>query len=305
MSITASQKARLGVFLSIGVFLLLVFLAIPLGFKINTKFHSYHAYFTGQSISGVEEGADVKYNGVRVGKVEGIEYVPEDLTKVRINLKIEDNFPVKADMELRMSGMNITGIQHLELSGGSNESQHLEPGSEITTKPSLMNTITGKSEIIIEKVELLLNHLNKITHPDSLVGVKSIITNVDQITADAAQFINALGPDLQQSAHAFQDIVVTVDSISRDMKSITGELRRSFSSSKINTILASVDTTTRSIQMLTDDMSLIVHQSREDIMVSLENLREAVENANQLTKILSENPSLLLRGEQQKERVIR
>jgi len=56
------------------------------------------------------------------------------------------------------------------------------------------------------------------------------------------------------------------------------------------------------MQQLSQDMSLIVKQSREDIMVSMENLREALENANELTKILAENPSLLLKGEQQKER---
>jgi hypothetical protein len=46
----------------------------------------------------------------------------------------------------------------------------------------------------------------------------------------------------------------------------------------------------------------VVRQSREDIMVSMQNLREALENANELTKILAENPSLLIRSEQQKER---
>jgi hypothetical protein len=49
-------------------------------------------------------------------------------------------------------------------------------------------------------------------------------------------------------------------------------------------------------------MLLMVRQSREDISVSMQNLREALENANQLAKELSENPSLLLKGEQQKER---
>jgi hypothetical protein len=49
----------------------------------------------------------------------------------------------------------------------------------------------------------------------------------------------------------------------------------------------------------------MIRQGREDFTVGLENIREASENANQLTKTLAENPSLLLKGEAQKERDIR
>jgi hypothetical protein len=34
----------------------------------------------------------------------------------------------------------------------------------------------------------------------------------------------------------------------------------------------------------------------------MQNLREALENANQLIQVLSDNPSLILKGEPQKER---
>jgi hypothetical protein len=39
--------------------------------------------------------------------------------------------------------------------------------------------------------------------------------------------------------------------------------------------------------------------------VSLQTLREALENANSLMRELSENPSLILHNEQQKERAIK
>jgi hypothetical protein len=41
----------------------------------------------------------------------------------------------------------------------------------------------------------------------------------------------------------------------------------------------------------------MVLQTREDISISMENLREAMESANQLMRLLADDPSLLIRGE--------
>jgi hypothetical protein len=99
-----------------------------------------------------------------------------------------------------------------------------------------------------------------------------------------------------------QKVMVRLDSISRDVKSLTGALNSNLSSRQIGSILGSADSTVRSVKNLTETVNLMVKQSREDFSVSMQNLRETMENANELMKVLSENPSLLLRGEQQKER---
>jgi hypothetical protein len=69
--------------------------------------------------------------------------------------------------------------------------------------------------------------------------------------------------------------------------------------------MGSADSTVRSVKNLTENLNLIVKQSREDFSISMQNLRETMENANELMKVLSENPSLILRGEQQKERDVK
>jgi hypothetical protein len=73
----------------------------------------------------------------------------------------------------------------------------------------------------------------------------------------------------------------------------------------LQTIVSSVDSTARSLKDISNGVSVVVKQSREDVRISMTNLREALQNANELTKILAENPSLLLKGEQQKERVVK
>lgn len=303
MSISASQRARLGAFMVIGSALIAVFIAIPVGFKLSQRQKDYHAYWQGESVSGLEIGATVKFRGVPIGKVSDISYNPEDLSRVRVEMRVRHDFPMKTDMVAEMGGMSITGIKHIEITGGANESPLLEPGSELTTKVSPMARITGEAEEIVGKIELLIDHLTTLTHPDSAVG--TILTNVADITTEAREFVRDIRPRIEGSAGSFEQIVSRIDSISADVRVILTQTRKSFSGDRFTSIMSSVDSSALAIKDVSEDVSMIIRQSREDIMVSMENLREAIENANELTKILAENPSLLLRGGQQKERDLR
>ena len=305
MSISATQRTRLGIFMAAGIVLACMMLAIPLGMHITKRDKTFFAYFSGESLSGLEEGAQVKFSGVPIGKIAKISYDPHDLTRVKAELKIQEDFPMKKDMCAQTGAMGITGLKYVEILGGTNAAPLVKSGDEIPTKRSFMTTISGKAEVIVGKVELLLNHLNQITEPDSLHSIKSVLANLTAITTDFRSFFERMGPDLQSMSGSATDLMARLDSISRDVKSVTATFNQAVSNNRIAGILGSVDSTTKSIQTLSENVTLMVRQSREDISVSLQNLREALENANGLMRELSENPSLLLRSEQQKEREVK
>jgi phospholipid/cholesterol/gamma-HCH transport system substrate-binding protein len=289
----------------IGIFTACVMVAIPLGARVRNRQNIFYAHFTGESLSGLEQGAQVKFSGVPIGKVDKISYDPHDLARVRVALKVQQDFPMKTDMYAQAGDMGITGLKYVEILGGTNNAPLLKPGAEIPTKISLMASITGKAEVIVGKVELLLNHLNTLSEPDSLEAIKKILGNLAVVTDDFKSFFGAAGPDLQGMSTSIQKVVLRLDSISRDVKSLTGTLDKSVSAERITSIMGSADSTLRSVKNLTETVNLMVKQSREDFSVSMQNLRETMENADELMKVLSENPSLLIRGEQQKERDVK
>jgi len=305
MSISKSQKTRLGVFMVIGLVIGITLIAIPVGSRLGNRQKAYIAYFSGESLSGLEEGAQVKFHGVPIGKVHRISYDPRDLTRVKTELRVQENFPMKTDMYAEAGAMGITGLKYVEILGGTNTAPLLKPYSEIPTKPSMFATITGKAEIIVGKVELLLNHLNSITEPDSLTSIKNVLGNLAVITKDFRGFFSELSPDLQGISGSAQQLMTRLDSISRDVKMLTGTVSQSISGPRLASIVASIDTSAQSIKTLSETMALMIRQSREDFSASLLNLREALENANGLMRELSENPSLIIRNEQQKERTIK
>jgi phospholipid/cholesterol/gamma-HCH transport system substrate-binding protein len=302
MSISRAQRVRLGVFLVAGVLLLALFAAIPLGFRLKNTTNTYIAFFEGESLSGLEQGATVKFSGVPIGKVEKINYLPDDLKRVRVEMKIQSDFPMKTDMVATTGAMGITGLKYIEVTGGTNEAAMLKPGAELATKVSTFSTITGKAEEIVAKVELLLNHLNEISNPDSLRGIKEILDNVATITRDVQGFVNETRPEVSRIAGTTHTFMGRLDSIAQDVKSITGRFDESISGDRIGKMLSQVDSAAIALRSVAENVALLVQQSREDITATMQNVRQASENADQLTKVLMENPSLLLRSENQKER---
>lgn len=305
MSISRAQRVRLGIFMVIGFILILFFSAIPIWFKIAEKTKVYHSYFENESVSGLTEGAEVKYYGTVIGKVSDIHYDRDDLTKIRISIRVKEDFPMKKDMYLKTFLTGITGMLFIEIQGGTNESEFLEEGSVIESRPSMMNTITGKTEVIIEKVELLLNHLNMLTNPDSLTSIKNILVNVEGITATAKGFVGDLSPNIVNITEAAKQVMEKVDTISTNVQSITQKVDQELDIAQFARIMDQIDSTAKSLKNLSVNLDLTIMQSREDITVSMQNLREALENANELTRTLAENPSLILRSEPQKQRRIK
>ncbi|KMQ51850.1 ABC transport system periplasmic substrate binding protein [Chitinispirillum alkaliphilum] len=301
MSLSVSQKARLGVFVVAGTVLMVLFFAIPLGLRITNSFNFYNAYFTGESLSGLEQGAVVKFNGIPIGNVERITYHPHDLERVKVRLRVDSDFPMKVDMFATTGTLGITGLKYIEISGGTNEADLLKTDSEIPTRISMMASMTGRAETITEKIDLLLTHLNYLTDPDSLGGIKNIVDNVAMMSSDAREFFSEVVPSISRSS---EEVISNVSEIAENIKFFTETFNEQFADDHIATILTRIDSSAVSMKELTDQVSLMILQTREDFSVSMENLRETTENANQLTRMLSENPSLLLRGEG-REREIR
>jgi hypothetical protein len=97
-------------------------------------------------------------------------------------------------------------------------------------------------------------------------------------------------------------IIHRIDSIASDVHVATTAISNGLGNNRLGLIISRVDSTALAIKTLSETMLLMVRQSREDISVSMQNLREALENANQLIQVLSDNPSLILKGEPTKER---
>jgi len=294
------------VFLIISGSLLIVLLAIITGVRIFEKRDFYRVRYRDVSVSGLEVGAQVKYHGVRVGRVEKIYIAPEEVETVVVELALERGTPIKTDVEAIISSLSLTGIKLIELKGGTTEAELLQPGSEIPAGASPLQMITGKAEIVSEKLELVLSNLISLTGGENQERLLRMVDNTSQVLEEVHGI-------LVDNRRSLADAVSNLELASEKALEIVGseEIKRAVA----NIDLAASDIReadfSEAILDLRDALEkarvtfthidLTLLKGRHDLLTSIEVLRESLDSFNEFTRLISENPSLLLRGTKERE----
>lgn len=319
--VSRSQKIRLGVFLALSLTVLIFAIAIITGTRLLKKRAVYFIRFKEMSLTGLEIGSPVKYRGLRIGRIDDMYIDPNDVTSSIVKISIDPKTPIKEDNEAVIDYLSIAaGLKMIEIQGGSNESKRLPPGSFIKAGQSLVDTITGKAEVITEKLELILNNLAELTGPKhqrqfiqliestsgTMNSIKTLLdtnrVNIHHTLENLAQITRSLDTLMMTSNLVLNDIQritgspqlqTTVANVER----ITTELEQADLGDLIKKLAAAVEQTNRTFTHL--DLTLL--KSRHDILSSTEILRESLEYFNEFTRLISENPSLLLRSSQRGE----
>lgn len=319
--VTRSQKIRLGVFLATALSILFISLAIITGTRFFKEKNTYFIRYKNMSLAGLEIGSPVKYRGIRIGRIENIYIDPEDVTSNIVEITVTPKVPIKKDNEAVVTYISYAaGIKMIEILGGSNESDPLPPDSFIQPGQSIVENISGKAEIITEKLELILNNIAEMTEArrqeklfklidntsNALQSFNTLLdtnkTSLFQTLNNVERFTSHLDTFMIVSNLALKDIreitrspklTKTIDNVEK----ISTDLEQAELSELIKKLADAVEQTNKTFTHL--DLTLL--KSRHDIISSTEIFRESLEYFNEFTRLISENPSLLLRSQQQEE----
>lgn len=316
-----SQKIRLGIFLIVTISILVVSIGIITGNRLLKKRDTYFIRFKEISLAGLEIGSPVKYRGLRIGRIEDMSIDEQDITSIIVEITIDPKIPIKEDHEAVLTYLSIAaGLKMIEIQGGSNEADRLPPNSFIKTGKSLVATITGKAEVITEKLEFILNNFVELTRADRQEKLYRLIDNTTETLQSFQSLIDTNRSSLYQTIKNFErfsthldTFMVTSTYAMRDIQKITQspkllttvnnvekittDLEQANLSELIAKLASAVDQTNKTFTHL--DLTLL--KSRHDILSSTEILRESLEYFNEFTRLISENPSLLLRSSQREE----
>lgn len=309
--ISRVEKIRLGVFLVVSSAVLVVTLAVLTGLNLTKRTEEYKVYFN-ESVSGLEIGATVKYNGVRVGQVAEIKIASKSVNKVLVILELDPGVPVKKDTKAVLTGMGITGLKFVELTGGTEAAEFVAPGGTVKSGKSFMGMIGGKAEDLTLKMELALNKINAVMSDNNIGNVEDIIANIKNITANVdklvaesddkvAKIMNDLdkaSTDIGEGAAAAKNSMLELDrlvqtsspnveEIVRNVTIATGSFRKTTQDlSKINDIFAKLEGTIKEFQnkLAAVDVSGIsdgVKASVDEAQATLNSIRRVVDTSRE------------------------
>jgi phospholipid/cholesterol/gamma-HCH transport system substrate-binding protein len=322
--ITKEQKLRLGVFLVASLLLLAVITGIFIIPKLKTQGDIYYVDFREMSVNGVNEGADVKYQGVKIGRVIRITVDPDDLRSVLIYIKIKKGFPVKKDMRAQLQYVGITGLRFVEISGGKTEAENLEPGGRILTKKGLGE----KAEDIVLNVDSVVEAVNDMLNPENRQKISLLIKNLEKGTAVISNLLEKREENLGNSMENIDKITRELHQVSSNLNQFTlylaevsekvrveklekvvthtdtliQTLSRRFSEKEAGKLVADIDTFVKTATVTIRKIENRFHDLEGEIKMTLVSLRESMENISRFTRELAEDPTILIRSRAEKRR---
>ena len=314
---TKSQKRRLGIFIALVIVMLVALLVIIGSEQLLKEQDIYFVSYKDISVSGLEIGSPVKYLGLGVGTIKDIQIDESDISKIIIKIAVKSGTPIKKDTYADIELMGITGLKMIEIRGGSSAADLLEPGEYIQAGESTSEMITGKAEIIMEKIELLVNNLNQFSKPENLNHIINMAENADKTFQDFDKVLVENRQDLRQivaqakvtgtrldsitqflvpSTESMQNVSLadTLAEILSNLNRISNRLKQADLEHMITELAVTLKHTNQMIKIIEYDLD----KGRENLSGSLIKLRSALDYLNESARMINEDPSILLRGTQ-------
>jgi ABC-type transporter Mla subunit MlaD len=299
----------------VGAFVLgcLAILAFTVVYLLNAQFSRdtvpYRTYL--RYAGGLEPGASVLFGGITVGKVTAVRPWTTDPTRIEILVEVKQGTPLNEKSVAKLGLTSIMNSASLSITTGSNEAKRLPPGSSIQSQEAAsLDEIAGKVAVVADNANALivqvqgelqdisgdarnlLANLNTITGPPTQQKVQAVLDRVNTLLATEGPKIDRLSDQLVTlSQHAD----VTVQNVNGTVTDIREPARKD---------LAELQDTLLQAKKLLADMQVMVRANDYKIDDTVENLREATENLDELTDSVKQRPWSLVRIRQPKERKV-
>ena len=191
--------------------------------------------------------------------------------------------------------------------------------SIIAVEKSLFGTITNKAVSITEQLDELIKSLNKLVDQGNIDNIASIINNLDDIltdnraslegtmhnleiiSGDVAKFTNVIESKLDTLVSAAAESMSALNTIltSSSIPKIVANLdtiSTDLAGADLNVLVSSLNNSVIRFESMVTTVDNTVIRSRRDIADILDSAREAMENLNEFSKQINDNPTLLLRS---------
>src|SRR5204863_341434 len=108
------------------------------------------------SVIGLEPGAQVYLNGIKVGTVDDVDVAASDIAKVAVVIKVKHDAPIHTDTRAILQHAGITGLKTIDLRGGTSATPRLAAGAEIATGTGSVDKLEAQAQAIVDDAAALV-----------------------------------------------------------------------------------------------------------------------------------------------------
>ncbi len=179
----------------------------------------YLIFFREQSLDGLQVNSDVKMRGIKVGFVVNFAIVPEDVTTVRVLVRLDEGTPVRTSTEATIVRNLVTGLAQIHLVNTDANTPPLTEAPKGVPHPVIGEARTGdqftdalgrfaqEGVATLERVQLILTDDNIARLRGTLANLENLTLKLEQQTGKVAQTLTAV----TRAADDFRALTATLD----------------------------------------------------------------------------------------------
>lgn len=294
----------------VGAFVLasLLILTSTVVYLANAQFRGgkvpYRTYL--RYAGGLEAGAPVLFGGIKVGNVTSVRPWPSDPTRIEIQVEMKEGTPLNQKSVAKLGSVSVMSEPALLVSTGANDAARIAPGQAIPSQETVtldeiaakISTVAGNANDLIIEVKGELGGVSS--------DARSLLANLNSLTTDERPKIDHIADQLLTLSKHADGVIAKVgpavdhaDSTIQNVNGMVGDIRE-----PMRVDLAEVQSTLKQAKDVLADMQGVVRANDLKIGDTVENLRIATDNLDQLTDQLKQRPWSLIRIRQPKERKV-
>ncbi|WP_295626654.1 MlaD family protein [uncultured Nitrosomonas sp.] len=267
-----------------GIFVILLSISVALvamWFSGNNTKRTDYLVVTRESVSGLNPQSAVHYRGVNIGKVEKIQFDPDNPHQILIQIAVNENVTLRKSVYAQLGYQGVTGLAYIQLNDDGVDNEILSD-ERIPMRRSLLDEVTGSGQDLLSNVNQLVLKMHQLLNEQNQNHVSQILQNIDKATNN---FDNIAG-HLQPVLSAFTELTIESGTLVKRLDQLLGELNLTVSKANQK-------------EGIFDSLS----QSTQELATTIPELRQLshsiIRNSNNLDKVLhqlEENPQSLIFG---------
>ncbi|RRQ50597.1 MCE family protein [Maribacter algicola] len=311
MTKTKLENLRLGVFVVIGTVLLL-FAAFLIGNRQNMFGKTFGISAIFKNATGLQNGNNVRFSGINVGTVNGIEMIND--TTIRVLMRIEDNMRkhIKKNALASIGSNGLVGSMLINITPGEGPSDLIVPGDELQSTSKIgTQDMMSTLNITNDNAALLTADLLKVSK--ALTEGKGTLGRLlnDTVLADhLEQTLKNLKQTSEDANTSMGELNRLVDNFNFEESAAGVLLSDTISGSRIKKIIQNLESSSFQIKKISMDLNTLVgdiktgdgaigYLSQDTVLVNqldrtMRNIEQGTERFNENMEALKHN--FLTRG---------
>lgn len=262
--------------------ILIIVLAGLIIWKSGVLFHAKGYELIGEfpSVNGLVEGAEVRFRGIRVGKVFQIIPHPD---KVNVHFRILNSVEVPRGSILKVYFDGLIGEKFLNIVPSNSYSDYLKPGETLQgiTAPALAEFIDiGAKNLEITR-EILSAYRDVLNSKEVLEAVKNTALSIESISQDVASLMDTFGGPTTKAAiqSTIQNLQKTSKLLQEKTEGLLNDPRLIASIQALANTTARMDRMTEKLddEILTSETTTAIQSTLQDVAVIAKEIREVLE----------------------------